>query len=205
MPAWWYRRRAIRRSSASFVNPAIKKKLCDTWTGDRSVLGKIRPIYGHDAHFHIRMRCPEGASGCKPQAAVPPGDGCDKSLAWWFTKEPWAAPKKDPSAKPAPKPRAMQVSDLPKACAMVLDARGPASEFEVTYQASGGSMPGERSLRFCRSSLGSRTVRTSGRGSRAGPAPRRLVMQRLWTEPFQRRPAALDGSSNRLKSFGDPS
>eukprot|EP01031_Cornospumella_fuschlensis_P016827 gene16827-20572_t len=38
-----------------FVNPAIKKKLCDTWTGDRSVLGKIRPIYGHDAHFHIRM------------------------------------------------------------------------------------------------------------------------------------------------------
>lgn len=125
-----------------FVNPAIKKKLCDTWTGDRAVLGKIRPIYGHDAHFHIRMRCPEGASGCKPQAAVPPGDGCDKSLAWWFTKEPWAAPKKDPDAKPAPKPRAMQISDLPKACAMVLDARGPASEFEVTYRASGGIMPG---------------------------------------------------------------
>lgn len=124
-----------------FVNPAIKKKLCDTWTGDRSVLGKIRPIYGHDAHFHIRMRCPQGAPGCKPQAAVPPGDGCDKSLAWWFTKEPWAAPKKDPSAKPAPKPRAMQVSDLPKACAMVLDARGPASEMEVTYRADGGAMP----------------------------------------------------------------
>jgi penicillin-insensitive murein endopeptidase len=125
-----------------FVNPAIKKKLCDTWTGDRSVLGKIRPIYGHDAHFHIRMRCPEGATGCKPQAAVPPGDGCDKSLAWWFTKEPWAAPKKDPNAKPAPKPRAMQISDLPKACAMVLDARGPSSEMEVTYQAEGGVMPG---------------------------------------------------------------
>ncbi|MBC2771279.1 penicillin-insensitive murein endopeptidase [Rhizobium sp. AQ_MP] len=124
-----------------FVNPAIKKKLCDTWTGDRGVLGKIRPIYGHDAHFHIRMRCPEGAAGCKPQAAVPPGDGCDQSLAWWFTKEPWAAPKKDPDAKPAPKPRAMQVSDLPKACAMVLDARGPANELEVTYRASGGIMP----------------------------------------------------------------
>lgn len=131
-----------------FVNPAIKKKLCDTWTGDRSVLGKIRPIYGHDAHFHIRMRCPEGASGCKPQAAVPPGDGCDKSLAWWFTKEPWAAPKKDPNAKPAPKPRAMQVSDLPKACSTVLQARGPANEYEVTYQASGGALPSSAASAF---------------------------------------------------------
>ncbi|MFN4206623.1 MAG: penicillin-insensitive murein endopeptidase [Agrobacterium albertimagni] len=136
-----------------FVNPAIKKKLCDTWTGDRAVLGKIRPIYGHDAHFHIRMRCPEGAAGCKPQAAVPPGDGCDQSLAWWFTKEPWAAPKKDPNAKPAPKPRAVQVSDLPKACAMVLDAQGPSSEFEVTYQAAGGSMPGSAASAFAAPSV----------------------------------------------------
>src|SRR3546814_3745674 len=41
-----------------FVNPAIKKKLCDTWQGDRSALGKVRPIYGHDEHFHIRIHCP---------------------------------------------------------------------------------------------------------------------------------------------------
>lgn len=108
-----------------FVNPAIKKKLCDTWTGDRSALGKVRPVYGHDEHFHIRMHCPPGASGCKPQAKVPAGDGCDKSLAWWFTPEPWAPPKKDPNAKPAPKPRAVTLSDLPKACVAVL--RGQAA------------------------------------------------------------------------------
>ncbi|HEX2147893.1 MAG TPA: penicillin-insensitive murein endopeptidase [Pseudorhizobium sp.] len=104
-----------------FVNPAIKKKLCETWRGDRTHLGKVRPIYGHDEHFHIRIGCPPGASNCKPQAAVGAGDGCDKSLAWWFTDEPWAKPKKDPKAKPA-KPRQMMLSDLPQACTAVLAA-----------------------------------------------------------------------------------
>src|SRR3546814_18077721 len=60
-------------------------------------------------------------SNCKPQAPVAKGDGCDKSLAWWFTKEPWAKPKKDPNAKPV-KPRQVMLSDLPKACAAVLAA-----------------------------------------------------------------------------------
>ena len=27
-----------------FVNPAVKKKMCDSWTGDRSNLGKLRPV-----------------------------------------------------------------------------------------------------------------------------------------------------------------
>lgn len=105
-----------------FVNPAIKKKLCDTWTGDRSALGKVRPIYGHDEHFHIRMACPPGATNCKKQAAVPRGDGCDKSLAWWFTKQPWAPPKPADPKKKAVKPRPVTLSDLPRACAAVLAA-----------------------------------------------------------------------------------
>ncbi|MGL3608778.1 penicillin-insensitive murein endopeptidase [Rhizobium sp. G187] len=128
-----------------FVNPAIKKKLCDTWTGDRAVLGKIRPIYGHDEHFHIRIKCPEGATGCKPQAAVAAGDGCDKSLAWWFTQEPWAAPKKDPKAKPAPPPRAMGLSDLPRACSTVLNQPAPSDEMEATYRPSGGAFAAQAS------------------------------------------------------------
>lgn len=59
-----------------FVNPAIKKKLCDTWTGDRSALGKVRPIYGHDYHFHIRIKCPAGQRAartrrrCRPAMAA---------------------------------------------------------------------------------------------------------------------------------------
>ncbi|KSV69590.1 peptidase [Sinorhizobium sp. Sb3] len=115
-----------------FVNPAIKKKLCDTWTGDRSALGKVRPIYGHDYHFHIRIKCPAGAASCKDQAAVPAGDGCDKSLAWWFTDEPWAKPKKKPGEKPV-KPRFTTMADLPKACALVLNGPAPASEEAATF------------------------------------------------------------------------
>ena len=121
-----------------FVNPAIKKKLCETWQGDRSALGKVRPIYGHDEHFHIRIKCPEGAAGCKPQAKVPPGDGCDASLAWWFTKEPWAKPKPKKDAKPV-KPHFVTLSDLPKACSAVLASDSPASEAEVTYRGNGGT------------------------------------------------------------------
>lgn len=122
-----------------FVNPAIKKKLCETWKGDRSDLGKVRPIYGHDAHFHIRIKCPKGATDCKPQAAVTAGDGCDKSLAWWFTDEPWAKPKKDPNAPPPKPPRQMQLSDMPKACTAILKAPGPANEQVATY--GGGAAP----------------------------------------------------------------
>lgn len=116
-----------------FVNPAIKKKLCQTWTGDRSLLGKVRPVYGHDEHFHIRMNCPPGAAGCERQAATPSTDDCDsKALAWWFTKEPWAPPKPaDPNKKPV-KPRQVMVSDLPRACAAVLSAPSR-SEAEATY------------------------------------------------------------------------
>ena len=95
------------------VHPGIKKKLCDTVTGDRSWLRKVRPFWGHDYHFHIRIGCQPGSTGCKAQAATTPGDGCDKSLAWWFTEEPWR-PNKNPDA---PKARdLMKLSNLPKEC-----------------------------------------------------------------------------------------
>lgn len=120
-----------------FVNPAIKKKLCDTWTGDRTNLGKVRPYYGHDYHFHIRMHCPPGAVGCKAQDPVPAGDGCGKQLSWWFSKEPWAQAKPDPNAKPPKPPKPVMVSDLPKACALVLEAPSVASMAAATYGGSG--------------------------------------------------------------------
>ncbi|NNH84905.1 penicillin-insensitive murein endopeptidase [Rhizobium laguerreae] len=117
-----------------FVNPAIKKKMCDTWAGDRTNLGKLRPIYGHDSHFHIRIKCPPGAAGCTPQAPVPAGDGCDKSLAYWFTPAPWAPPKPPkPGAKPPKPPREMMVTDLPNACAAALNAASVASMQAATY------------------------------------------------------------------------
>ncbi|EJZ16763.1 penicillin-insensitive murein endopeptidase, partial [Rhizobium sp. Pop5] len=67
-------------------------------------------------------------------APVAAGDGCDKSLAWWFTPAPWAPPKPPkPGAKPPKPPREMMVSDLPKACAAVLDAAPAASMQAATY------------------------------------------------------------------------
>ncbi len=50
-----------------FVNAAIKKALCREAKGDRSWLHKIRPMYGHDYHFHIRIKCPPGSRECETQ------------------------------------------------------------------------------------------------------------------------------------------
>jgi penicillin-insensitive murein endopeptidase len=116
------------------VNPAIKKKLCDTATGDRSWLRKVRPFWGHDYHFHIRIGCQPGSTGCKEQSATAPGDGCGEPLAWWFTEEPWR-PNKNPDA---PKARdLMTISSLPKACRAVLAAPNPESEQAVTIYGPG--------------------------------------------------------------------
>ncbi len=116
------------------VNPSIKKKLCNTVTGDRSWMRKIRPFWGHDYHFHVRIGCQPGSHGCKEQDPTPRGDGCDKSLAWWFTDEPWR-----PVTGPA-KPMArdiMTMSSLPKECRTVLNAPSPINEEAVTYYGPG--------------------------------------------------------------------
>ncbi len=119
-----------------FVHPGIKKKLCDTVKGDRSWLRKIRPQYGHDYHFHIRIGCQPGSSGCKDQDPAPNDDGCGKPLAWWFTEEPWRPAK--PGTKPKPPARdVMTMANLPKACVGVLKAPDPASEEAVTIYAPG--------------------------------------------------------------------
>ncbi|MEO5323070.1 penicillin-insensitive murein endopeptidase [Mesorhizobium sp. CC13] len=116
------------------VNPGIKKKLCDTVTGDRSWLRKVRPFWGHDYHFHMRIGCQAGSKGCKEQDPTPVGDGCDKSLAWWFTEEPWR-----PATGPE-KPKArdiMTMASLPKECRAVLAAPSPVNEAAVTVYGGG--------------------------------------------------------------------
>lgn len=113
-----------------FVHPGIKKQLCDTVKGDRSWLAKVRPYWGHFYHFHVRIRCQAGSPDCKPQEPVGKDDGCGKALDWWFTDEPWKPAK--PGKKPKP-PKIMMVSDLPSACAALLNAPSPASVKDVTY------------------------------------------------------------------------
>jgi len=95
-----------------FVNPAIKKALCEGESpGDRDWLRVIRPWWGHDSHFHVRLACPPGSTGCTDQDPPPLGDGCGDDLAWWFSDD--ARKPKDP--KPAKRPD-LTLDDLPLAC-----------------------------------------------------------------------------------------
>ncbi|MBB4302091.1 penicillin-insensitive murein endopeptidase [Rhodobium orientis] len=114
-----------RRVARIFVHPGIKKKLCDWATGDRSWLRKVRPWYGHHYHFHVRLSCPRGSSGCKDQSAPPAGDGCGKPLSWWLSDAPYAKRRARIAAakKGAKTWKPMAVRQLPAACSQVLVAR----------------------------------------------------------------------------------
>jgi penicillin-insensitive murein endopeptidase len=105
-----------------FVNPAIKRALCRDSNPDRAWMSKVRAYWGHDYHFHVRLRCPGDSTDCKPQDAVPAGDGCGKELDHWFTDailHPKPAPPPDPKNPPKPRPQ-MTMADLPPACRTVL-------------------------------------------------------------------------------------
>ncbi len=95
------------------VNPAIKKALCREATGDRTWLSKVRPVVGHNYHFHIRIGCPAGQEGCKPQPPTPEDQGCGADLEAWF-KKPTAPPVVGPARAP------LKMSALPAACRQVL-------------------------------------------------------------------------------------
>jgi len=108
-----------------FVNPGIKKQLCETAGSDRAWLRKIRPWYLHDDHFHVRLYCPPGMAGCKAQDPPPAGDGCGSNLAWWLSPAPYAPPPK-PVKPVKPKPP-LTLAGLPSACRDVLNAPAPGS------------------------------------------------------------------------------
>lgn len=99
-----------------FVNAAIKRALCREAGSDRGWLAKVRPMYGHNYHYHIRLACPAGEAGCENQAPPPEGDGCGAELEGWFTPQ---------RLNPVPgKPgRGMTMAALPPECRRVLVAR----------------------------------------------------------------------------------
>jgi len=99
-----------------FVNPVIKQALCRS-ERDRTWLRKIRPWWGHDAHFHVRLRCPPESSRCQAQTPPPPGDGCGEDLDNWVRELQQAAIKPPQKTnKPARKP-----IELPALCHTVLN------------------------------------------------------------------------------------
>jgi len=98
---------------------------CKWATGDRSWLAKVRPYYGHNYHFHIRIKCPADSPTCKNQAPARPkdGTGCGDELAYWMSDVPWRriAPKPGaPPPKPAPP---LTLAGLPAECRAVVTAQ----------------------------------------------------------------------------------
>ncbi|MEZ5685467.1 MAG: penicillin-insensitive murein endopeptidase [Paracoccaceae bacterium] len=113
-----------------FVAAAVKIEMCRTAGSDRGWLQKIRPIYGHNTHFHVRLKCPKGAGNCETQKPTvrslsKGGDGCDDTLMWWVTDylNPPKTPPKKPKGPPKKTAKTYTMSDLPRECRAVLSAR----------------------------------------------------------------------------------
>jgi penicillin-insensitive murein endopeptidase len=93
-----------------FINPVIKLAMCRGFggatAGGKIWLQKLRPWWGHDDHFHVRLRCPGNSPDCEPQKPIPDGDGCDASL------EDWTHHLTPPKTPPGPRPPKI----MPAAC-----------------------------------------------------------------------------------------
>ena len=137
--SWGPKARALIELAASdprvdriFVAAAIKIEICKTAkNSDKKWLQKIRPVQGHDTHFHVRLKCPKGSRLCETQTPTVAdlskgGNGCDDTLTWWvtdFLNPPKPSKKPKPKEDDAPKkktPRQFTMADLPKQCQDVL-------------------------------------------------------------------------------------
>ena len=116
-----------------FVAAAVKIEMCKSAKrADRKWLQKIRPVAGHDTHFHVRLKCPKGARLCETQTPTVAelsknGDGCDETLMWWVTDyldPPKSTGKKPRDEDPPPQKGARDytMADLPRQCQAVLAA-----------------------------------------------------------------------------------
>lgn len=115
-----------------FVAAAVKIEMCKTAkAADKKWLQKIRPVAGHDTHFHVRLKCPKGARLCETQKPTVAelsknGDGCDDTLTWWVTdylNPPKDTKKKKPKDEDETKKKGARdftLADLPKQCKGVL-------------------------------------------------------------------------------------
>ncbi len=133
------RRAALyRQVGRIFVHPAIKRALCKraSSVGDNtSWLGKVRPWWNHHYHFHVRLSCPPGMTGCVDQKPVTGDLGCGEELDNWdkmlkksaiWMAEQNVPPPPTPGTKPAKisKKKKVALRDLPNDCKTVLTAGG---------------------------------------------------------------------------------
>ncbi|NDD92139.1 penicillin-insensitive murein endopeptidase [bacterium] len=94
LPAFGKEERAVLQLFAEnpevdriLVHFAIKKALCQT-VPQEPWIRKIRPWFGHDHHFHVRMKCSATDRLCRTATdPLPEGNSCDQSLDWWWSEE----------------------------------------------------------------------------------------------------------------------
>ncbi|MEM9247383.1 MAG: penicillin-insensitive murein endopeptidase [Pseudomonadota bacterium] len=136
---WTRAHREILKAAASdprvdrvFVTAPAKIEMCKTATrADKDWLQKIRPIFGHNYHFHVRLKCPRGDRYCVTQTPTvnelsKGGNGCDATLQWWVTDYLNPPKKVEKPANPAPPRRGARsytMADLPQQCERVLASR----------------------------------------------------------------------------------
>jgi penicillin-insensitive murein DD-endopeptidase len=102
-----------------FVNAAIKKALCREAGSDRAWLGKVRPWYGHDYHFHVRIFCPPDSPQCEAQPPPDMSEGCGHALDSWFTEANLHPQFSSAPQKPG---LGLTMAKLPPGCRQVLIA-----------------------------------------------------------------------------------
>lgn len=83
-----------------FVNAAIKNKLCKKYPKNANHY-KIRSWWGHDKHFHVRLKCPTSSPECEASKALDVADnGCKpEQLDWWLSGEAYADLQKNKKNK----------------------------------------------------------------------------------------------------------
>jgi len=97
------------------VHFTIKRELCQHHANEPWIR-KIRPWFGHDHHFHVRMKCSEKDVQCKTTTdPIPEGNSCDATLDWWWSAEARAKENENLGRQQNP-----IMPELPQACLQVL-------------------------------------------------------------------------------------
>ncbi len=111
-----------------FLDPVIKVVMCQNAGGDRTWLQKLRPLNGHNYHFHVRLKCPADDRACQTQTPTVAelsngGDGCDQAVQWVKNRINPPPRKPGKAEPPSRHPRSYRLSELPGQCTNVAAAR----------------------------------------------------------------------------------